>query len=143
SVTGGFSIGGAGSSFLHWAWTTMQLSDDISVVHGNHQLSFGASVMGFQSNSHHSTFTGGIFSINSLSDFMIGTLQSYVQALPYTLWVTNKYVGMYGQDNWKVTPNLTLAYGLRWEPFIPQQFDRLQQANTFDWNAFNQGIKTT
>src|ERR1051325_6948978 len=41
AVTGGFSIGGAGSSYLHWAWTTMQLSDDVSVLHGNHQFSFG------------------------------------------------------------------------------------------------------
>ena len=143
AVTGAFSIGGAGSSYLHWAWTTHQLSDDISVVRGNHQLSFGANVMGFQSNSHHSTFSGGIFTVNSLSDFMLGRLQSYVQGLPYTLWVTNNYLGIYGQDNWKIKPNVTLNYGLRWEPFFPQQFDRLRQANTFDLNAFKQGIKTT
>src|SRR5262249_16321376 len=66
AVTGGFSIGGAGSSYLHWAWTTGQLSDDVSVVHGNHQLAFGASLVGYQSNSHHSTFSGGIFTINTL-----------------------------------------------------------------------------
>ena len=81
AVTGALGIGGAGSSYLHWAWTTHQLSDDISVVRGNHQLSFGANVMGFQSNSHHSTFSGGISTVNSLSDFMLGRLQSYVQGL--------------------------------------------------------------
>jgi hypothetical protein len=143
AVTGGFSIGGAGSSYLHWAWTAAQLSDDISVQKGNHQLSFGASAMGFQSNSHHDTFSGGIFSVNTLSDFMIGRLQSYVQGLPYTLWVTNNYIGMYAQDNWKVRPNLTLNYGLRWEPFFPQQFDRLKQANTFQFDQFLQGVKST
>src|SRR5262249_27533574 len=124
-------------------WTTMQLSDDLSVVHGNHQLSFGASVMGYQSNSHHSTFSGGIFTINSLSDFMLGRLQSYVQGLPYTLWVTNSYLGLYGQDTWKMTPKFTLSYGLRWEPFFPQQFDRLKQANTFQWDLYKQDVKTT
>src|SRR5262245_56777127 len=143
AVTGGFSIGGAGSSYLHWAWTTVQLSDDLSVVRGNHQLSVGVSAMGYQSNSHHSTFSGGIFTINSLSDFMLGRLQSYVQGLPYTLWVTNKYLGMYGQDTWKMTPKFTLSYGLRWEPFFPQQFDRLKQANTFQWDLYKQGVKTT
>ena len=143
AVTGGFNIGGAGSSFLHWAWTTGQVSDDISIVHGNHQFSFGGSLVGYQSNSHHSTFTGGIFTINSLHDFLVGNVQSLVQGLPYTLWVTNTYVGMYAQDSWKVAPSLTLNYGLRWEPFFPQQFDRLQQANTFDWDSFKQGIKTS
>jgi hypothetical protein len=143
AVTGGFSIGGAGSSYLHWAWTTGQLSDDISVVHGNHQLAFGASLVGYQSNSHHSTFSGGIFTINSLNDFMLGNVQSLVQGLPYTLWVTNKYVGLYAQDNWKATPSLTLSYGLRWEPFIPQQFDRLKQANTFQFDAYKAGTKTS
>jgi hypothetical protein len=142
-VTGGFNVGGAGSSYLHWAWTTIQLSDDISVVKGNHQLSFGASAMGYQSNSHHATFSGGIFTFNTLSDFMIGRLQSLVQGLPYTLWVTKKYLGVYGQDSWKAKPNLTFNYGLRWEPFFPQQFDRLKQANTFQFDQFKQGIKTS
>jgi hypothetical protein len=99
--------------------------------------------MGFQSNSHHSTFSGGIFTINTLPDFMLGRLQSYVQGLPYTLWVTNRYLGMYAQDNWKMAPSFTLSYGLRWEPFFPQQFDRLRQGNTFQWDAFKQGIKTS
>jgi hypothetical protein len=143
AVTGGFSLGGAGSSYLHWAWTTVQLSDDLSVIKGNHQLSFGVSAMGYQSNSHHNTFSGGIFTVNSLSDFMIGRLQSYVQGLPYTLWVTKKYLGIYAQDGWKVKPNLTLNYGLRWEPYFPQQFDRLKQANTFQLDLYRQGVKTS
>jgi hypothetical protein len=50
---------------------------------------------------------------------------------------------MYGQDNWKMTPSLTLSYGLRWEPYLPQQFDRLKQANTFDLGLYTQGVKTT
>ena len=143
AVTGGFNLGGAGQSYLHWAWTTGQLSDDVSIIKGNHQLSFGASAVSYQSNSHHSTFSGGIFTINSLSDFMIGRLQSLVQGLPYTLWVTNNYLGMYAQDSWKIKPSLTLSYGLRWEPFFPQQFDRLKQANTFDMNLYRQGVRTS
>ena len=143
AVTGGFNLGGAGSSYLHWAWTTLQLSDDLNVVKGNHQLSFGVNTMGYQSNSHHNTFSGGIFTVNSLNDFMLGRLQSLVEGLPYTLWVTNNYLGVYGQDSWKLKPSLTLNYGLRWEPFFPQQFDRLKQANTFQFDQFTQGVKTS
>jgi hypothetical protein len=142
AVTGGFSIGGAGSSFLHWKWTSAQVSDDINIVRGNHQFAFGASALGLQSNSHHSTFTGGTFAFGTLADFMLGRTQSLTQGLPYTLWVTETYLGLYGQDSWKVRPNLTLSYGLRWEPYLPQQFERLKQGNIFDFDAYRQGIKT-
>jgi hypothetical protein len=142
-INGGFNLGGAGQSYLHWAWTTGQVSDDISIVKGNHQLSFGVSAVSYQSNSHHSTFSGGIFQFGSVSDFMLGRLQSLVQGLPYTLWVTKKHLGVYGQDSWKMAPSLTLSYGLRWEPFLPQQFDRLKQANTFDLDLYKQGVKTS
>src|SRR6185503_928997 len=125
AVTGAFSIGGAGSSYLHWAWTSAQVADDLSLVRGNHQLSFGGSVMGYQSNSHHSTFSGGIFAVANLGDFMLGRAQSLVQGLPYTLWVTNNYIGLYAQDTWKAKSNVTFSYGLRCEPYIPQQFERL------------------
>jgi hypothetical protein len=57
--------------------------------------------------------------------------------------VTDNYIGLYGQDTWKMRPNLTLSYGLRWEPYLPQQYERLGQGNTFDLSLFKQGVKTT
>lgn len=39
------------------------------------------------------------------------------------------YIGIYGQDNWKLTPNLTVNVGIRWDYFGAYASDGGQEAN--------------
>ena len=67
----------------------------------------------------------------------IGTFTSYNQQ---SRWAEGAYLAInheaYIQDNWKVRPNLTLDYGVRFVHQVPQYDDYLQAANFFpeQWN---------
>ncbi len=49
------------------------------------------------------------------------------------------YIGLYAQDNWKVTPRLTASYGVRWEPFTTVTSKHLTFVH-FDKNLFDQNV---
>jgi outer membrane receptor protein involved in Fe transport len=54
-----------------------------------------------------------------------------IQSRPAT---TNYQYGFFGQDNWKVTPKLTLNLGLRYDVTLPRT-DRYNRQNWFDRNV--------
>ena len=52
-----------------------------------------------------------------------GCSSSAVDAVPPD--ITQHYFGLYAQDTWRLSPSMTLNYGLRWEPWFPQQHQNL------------------
>ena len=51
-------------------------------------------------------------------------------------------MGLYANDTWKVTPKLTLNYGVRWNPFIPMQFKQGDDYN-FSLTNFYANVRST
>ena len=127
NVTGGFNLGGGTESEARFTTDTFTFGDDLTMIRGNHQWGFGAQVAFWESLSAANvrspgtyTFDGGVTGIG-LVDFMIGRPFTFIQSAPNTLHIKQKYFGLYGQDTWKMSPTMTLNYGVRWEPWFPQQ----------------------
>jgi hypothetical protein len=148
SITGGFNIGTGTATTSKFDNASVQIADDISLVRGNHQFSFGGNLSRTESNGVSNVRSPGSFSFNGtvtglgMADYLIGRPNQFTQSGPATMITHRWYVGMYGQDTWKVTPRVTLNYGLRWEPYFPQVLEDGHIYN-FSLDRFRRGIKST
>ncbi len=150
TVTGGFAIGAGTNIFASFVPTNYTLGDDVSLVRGSHQLTFGFSGFKYQHSQKANVYSSATFSFTGLpaatglgmSDFLLGEIGSMTQGSPNTVFTTKLGYGLYAQDTWKVSRRLTANLGLRWEPFLPQRLNNGAVYN-FDWNRFRQGVQST
>ncbi len=128
-----FTIG-VDTTGLTEADNTYQWSDDFSKVVGKHTLKFGAVFHLDQININPDATDNGSFVFtgsatgSDFADFLLGLPSTYTQAQSSKFYPRNKYIGIYGQDSWRVKPNLTLNYGLRWDVLPPwrEKYNQIQ-----------------
>ena len=127
NVTGAFNLGGGTESEARFTTDTFTVGDDLTMIRGGHQFGFGGQVAFWDSLTLANvrspgtyTFDGGVTGM-AIADFMLGRPFTFIQSAPNTLHIKQKYFGLYGQDTWKLSPTMTLNYGVRWEPWFPQQ----------------------
>ena len=129
-VSGGFTIGNNGEGELPQVGNSFQWSDNISKVIGTHSMKFGADVrrqrfdqtLYFDVNGEFfvdETSTNSTLGDTAFSDFMLGLPGSYGQGSAQVENVRSTGVYLFAQDSWKLKPNVTLNYGLRWELNTP------------------------
>ena len=100
---------------------TFQWQDNFSKVVGTHTIKFGGQFHYDQINERNYFGENGDFTFSGtetgldFADFLIGAPSSFIQASRQILDSRTKYMGLYAQDSWRITPELTLNYGLRWE----------------------------
>ena len=66
----------------------------------------------------YATLIGSITAINANAG-LNETTGKYTYLNQNTVRARNREIGFYGQDSWRMRPNLTLNYGLRWEVQFP------------------------
>ncbi len=102
-------------------------SDDFSWVHGRHVVQVGGLYMWNILRVNASAFSQGNFSFGSgthtgdtAADFLLGTLTSYSQSNVQRSGAFHQHwFELYGQDDFKATPRLTLSAGLRYSFYSP------------------------
>jgi hypothetical protein len=131
----GYSTGAAANQLIQ-VNNTYQVTDAVSKVLGNHTLKFGAEFHADQVNAHPIAQFNGSFVFSGtetgddFADFLIGVPSQYNQSQLNPFYARNKYFGLFAQDSWRVLPNLTLNYGLRWDRIAPWS-EKYNQISTF------------
>ena len=63
----------------------------------------------------------GSYTSNGLADFLVGDLYKFTQGAGEVAPVSGWQPGFYGQDLYRLRPNINLTLGLRWDPNLPPQ----------------------
>ncbi len=140
ALTSGAAVlnyGGFSASVLRTIQNTYQFADNASIVRGRHAIKLGGKVdhNRFQNgdliNTNGTTNFNGLFSVdnsaigananrnNSIADYLLGQVSSTSLSVTNNANLRNTPWAVYVQDDWKVSPRVTVNMGLRYELHQP------------------------
>ncbi len=146
-ISGGFTIGNDSEGSLPQVGNTYSLTDNFSKVIGQHSLKFGGDfriqhfdqTLYYNVNGYFSYSGGGQNDLEATDstgastlfpNYLLGLPDEYSQGSPQTENIRANALYLFAQDSYKIKPNLTLNYGLRWELNEPLA-DAAQRVQTF------------
>jgi hypothetical protein len=145
-VQGAFRVPNPGPS--RFVANAAQLTNDLTLVRGTHQISVGGSVAywRYRLEAHARSggqweFTGDLTGLG-LADLLMGRVGSLVHSGPAFLPMDQWYVGLYAQDTWRASRRLTVNAGVRWEPYFGQNLLNGATYN-FSLENFRKNVKST
>jgi hypothetical protein len=125
NVLGNFSGGGLAGGALKDHENNYELQNYTSLIHGNHVSKFGGRFRDTRDDNYSTSGFNGTFSFSGLTEFQNSqpSQLSIVQCLVNDVFqqcnpnATVNYYDFepYFQDDWRIRPNITLSYGLRFE----------------------------
>ncbi|MCA1591746.1 MAG: TonB-dependent receptor [Acidobacteria bacterium] len=95
--------------------TRFQLQDSLTVVRGAHTLKLGGDLQRIRSTFVDLSDITGTYSFTSAGDFLANTPSRFRQRFNTESAQKNFYSGLFAQDEWRLRPNLTLSFGVRYE----------------------------
>jgi hypothetical protein len=140
----------ANGPYANWD-TLIQGNDNFSWTKGKHSFKFGGEYIRTRFNLTGNDVARGRFTFNgqytqlpgvapkpqnAIADYLLGTMSASEGQLGQVVAMMRGWsTGLYFQDQWKVTPNLTISYGLRYElqPGYSEKYDHLTRLD-IDWS---------
>ncbi|MGB8479784.1 MAG: TonB-dependent receptor plug domain-containing protein [Acidobacteriaceae bacterium] len=122
-VSGGLSI--FGSHYGAFNRGDQSLREIGTLIRGENSLQFGGEALRIRAPMANEYEKDGVFTFsNSLSgdntaDFLLGAVSSFTQGGGLYLDFTGIRWSAFVQDDWRVSPRLTVSAGLRWDPYFP------------------------
>jgi hypothetical protein len=147
----GFSpLGSTGQERRQYPINQYQLVDDVSWLLGRHSIKIGAEVLRSMDHEVNLSTASGNFTFatqptsqpginttgNGLASLLVGFPTAFSAASTDFVTRTSWYLVGFAQDDFTVTPSLTLNLGLRWETDTPIK-DENNRMNGFDPSAIN------
>jgi len=143
NISGGVSFGNNFEGFLPQVGNSFQWNDELSWVKGTHSFKFGADIRRARFDQFYWFNVNGEFTFDNsgpnaiipgdgdqYAEFLLGLGDVYSQGSGQREDIRGTAVYPFFQDSWKIKPNLTLNYGLRWE-FTPPLTDISGHVETF------------
>ena len=104
----------------------VQALNDLTMVRGRHQIAVGGTVSHWRYDLSAHARSGGswLFDGNgtglALGDLLVGRVGALEHGGPAKLSMDQWHLGLYVQDTWRVSDRVTIATGMRWEPYFGQ-----------------------
>ena len=140
NITGYTALGIGANNPVHRDSQNRQLAGDVVWTHGSHTVKAGVNILRSQNNIFNirNELIGpfqfnGRYTKDGMADFLLGLSSQVTWSTRLQVNLRSWDIGTFVQDDWKITPNLTVNLGVRYEVVLPFEDKRNRMGVFDDW----------